>query len=131
MTAIREDRRALFGKLKRPETQPEFWDRVATDVDWTVEGTHPLSGRYRGKKALLDATFGRLAGGVELEVENVFLDGDTTIAELVSTSRTNEGVELANRYCWICRFERNAIVEVRAYLDSAMVADTLQRNEAA
>jgi ketosteroid isomerase-like protein len=26
-----------------------------------------------------------------------------------------------NRYCWVIRFEDNTIVEVRAYLDSALV----------
>jgi uncharacterized protein len=135
MADIRDDRRALFAKLHNPETQPEFWDRVVDDVDWTVEGTHPLAGRYRGKQAFLDATFSRLAGvldgGVKLEVEHVYVDGDTAIAELVSTSRTNEGAPFTNRYCWVCRFERNAIVEVRAYLDSAMVAFTMMRAEAA
>jgi uncharacterized protein len=47
-----------------------------------------------------------------------------------STSKTNEGAEFANRYCWVCRFEDEVIVEVRAYLDSAMVAYTVLRNEA-
>jgi ketosteroid isomerase-like protein len=130
---IREDRRALFGKLQSPETQPEFWDRVAEDVDWTVEGTHPLAGRYHSKQDFFEATFQRLSGvldgGVKLAVQHLYIDGDTTIVELLSTSTTNEGAAFANRYCWVCRFERNAIVEVRAYLDSAMVAYTILRNE--
>jgi hypothetical protein len=133
MADIRQDRRALFDKLQSPETQPEFWDRVAEDVDWTVEGTHPLAGRYHGKQEFLEATFQRLAGvldgGIKLEVQHLYVDGDTTIAELLSTSTTIEGAAFANRYCWICRFERNAIVEVRAYLDSEMVAYTILRNE--
>jgi len=36
----------------------------------------------------------------------------------------------ANDYCWACRFEDDVIVEVRAYLDSMMVAYTILRNEA-
>jgi uncharacterized protein len=59
MSDIREERKALFSKLQSPETQPQFWDRVADDVDWTVEGTHPLAGRYRNKQEFIDATFGR------------------------------------------------------------------------
>jgi hypothetical protein len=58
-----------------------------------VEGTHPLAGRYLSKQAFLDATFDRLAGvlsdGVHLDVEHVFVDGDTAIVELYSTSTTN------------------------------------------
>lgn len=46
----------------------------------------------------------------------------------MSTSATNEGVPFANRYCRVCRFDCGTIVEVRAYLDSTMVAYTISRN---
>jgi ketosteroid isomerase-like protein len=133
MTDIRDDRAALFACLQDPATQPDFWARVADDVDWTVEGTHPLAGRYRGKEEFTAATFARLArvleGGVKLTVEHLYVDGDTTVAELVSTSTSKEGAPFDNRYCWVCRFEGDMIVEVRAYLDSAMVGYTVLRNE--
>jgi ketosteroid isomerase-like protein len=133
MTDIREDRLALFNNLQSADSQPLFWARVADDVDWTVEGTHPLAGRYHSKKQFIDATFGRLAGvlpgGADLQVQHLFIDGDTTIVELLSTSTTNEGASFANRYCWVCRFNDDTIVEVRAYLDSMMVAYTILRNE--
>ena len=129
----RADRIALFRLLQDPATQPGFWRRVADDVDWTVQGTHPLAGRYRSKAAFIDATFTRLGGvlrgGAKLELEHLFVDGDTTIAELRSSSTTNEGAQFANTYCWVCRFDGDVIVEVRAYLDSAMVAYTVLRNE--
>ena len=133
MTTIRDDRIALFGNLQSRATQQRYWDRVAGDADWTVEGTHPLAGRYHSKKDFIDATFGRLQGvlqgGVRLVVEHLYVDGDITIAELLSTSTTNEGAPFANRYCRVCRFDGDTIVEVRAYLDSAMVAYTVSRNE--
>jgi len=80
MTTIRDDRIALFAKLQDPATQQQFWDRVANDVDWTVEGTHPLAGRYHDKAQFIDATFARLAGqavpdGVKLEVTHLYVDG--------------------------------------------------------
>ena len=133
MTNIRDDRIALFANLQSPATQPQYWARVADDVDWTVEGTHPLAGRYHSKKDFIEATFSRLEGvlrgGVKLEVQHLYLDGDTTIVELLSTSVTNEGAPFANRYCWVCRFDGDTIVEVRAYLDSLMVDYTILRNE--
>jgi ketosteroid isomerase-like protein len=133
VTDVRSDRAALFAKLETPETQPQFWARVADDVDWTVEGTHPLAGRYHDKKTFIKATFTRLdgvlPGGVKLVLEHLYVDGDTTIAELLSTSKTKEGAAFANRYCWVCRFAGGIIVEVRAYLDSTMVAYTILRNE--
>ena len=133
MTNIRDDRIALFANLQSPATQPQYWARVADDVDWTVEGTHPLAGRYHSKKDFIEATFSRLEGvlrgGVKLEVQHLYVDGDTTIGELLSTSVTNEGAPFANRYCWVCRFDGDTIVEVRAYLDSLMVDYTILRNE--
>ena len=134
-TRTREDRTALFAKLQDSATQPEFFARVADDVDWTFEGTHPLAGRYHDKAQFVEATFTRLEGvlrdGVKLEVTHLYVDGDTAIAELHSTSTTNEGADFANNYCWVCRFDEETIVEVRAYLDSTMVAYTILRNEAA
>jgi uncharacterized protein len=134
MTDVRDDRQALFGFLESASTQERFFARVADDVDWSVLGTHPLAGRYRGKEAFVTSTFARLhgvlPGGVELSVSRVYVDGDTTIAELIATSRTNEGASFDNHYCWVCRFEDEMIVEVRAYLDSMMVAYTILRNEA-
>jgi hypothetical protein len=42
MSDIHDDRAALFANLQSAETQPKFWDQVADDVDWTVEGTRPV-----------------------------------------------------------------------------------------
>ena len=134
-TNIRQDRRRLFDYLQSAATQSQFFARVADNVDWTVQGTHPLAGRYRSKQEFTEHTFARLAGvlreGAELVVEHLYVDGDTTIAELRATSTTNEGAAFANLYCWVCRFEGDLIVEVRAYLDSMMVAYTVLRNELA
>ena len=133
MTDTREDRAALFRNLENPATQERFWQRVADDVDWTVEGTHPLAGRYHDKQAFTQATFERLArllpGGVGLKLEHLYVDGDTTVAELAAKATTAEGAPFDNRYCWVCRFDGDTIVQVRAYLDSAMVAYTVARNE--
>jgi ketosteroid isomerase-like protein len=121
MTTTRDDRTAPSGDPQRAGTQPAYRDRVAddsNDVDWTVLGTHPLSGRFHGKQEFIDATSERLAGilpgGARLKVRSLYVDGDTTIVELLST---------ADEHCrWVCRFDGDRIVEARAYLDSMMVA---------
>jgi ketosteroid isomerase-like protein len=38
------------------------------------------------------------------------------------------GLKFDNRYCWILLFEGDMIVRVRAYLDSAMVAQLFKEN---
>jgi uncharacterized protein len=133
----RADRIELFDKLADPGTTPEFFARVADDVSWTVEGTHPLAGTYTSKDEFTAATFHRLTpimrDGVRLRLKHLYVDGDTAIAELEATSTTLDGAPFDNHYCWVCRFASDApgepIVEVRAYLDSAMVAWAIDRNE--
>jgi ketosteroid isomerase-like protein len=129
----RSDGEALFRLLERPETAPAFFERVADDVTWTVMGTHPLAGTYTSKADFIVATFERLAplmrAGVHLTLVDLFLDGDTMIAELRAGSTTLEGARYDNALCWVCRFDGDQIVDVRAYLDSAMIAWTVERNE--
>jgi hypothetical protein len=68
--------------------------------------------------------------GLALEVRNLHIAGDYTIAELQAIATTAEGVPFDNWYCWVCRFDDDLIVEVRAYLDSAMVAYVIGRADA-
>lgn len=134
---VREDRTTLFEELADPASMPRFFDRVADDVEWTVEGVSPLGGTYTSKAAFVSATFGRLAAlmrdGVRLQLRQLVLDGDTVVAELAASSTTLEGARYDNHLCWVCRFAGTGvgdpIVEVRAYLDSAMVTWTVTRNE--
>lgn len=136
-TDLREARTALFRNLADPRTISRFFDQVADDVSWTVEGTHPLAGAFTSKAEFVRATFDRLAplmrDRVRLELRGLLVDGDTVVAELQASSTTLEGAPYDNRLCWVCRFAGTAvtdpIVEVRAYLDSAMVTWTVARNE--
>jgi uncharacterized protein len=38
------------------------------------------------------------------------------------------GLRFDNKYCWVTRFAEDKIVEVRAYLDSALVQRLLDEN---
>lgn len=100
----KQDILALFAPLAQGDGA-KFFEHVADDVDWTVMGTHPLAGRYRSKADFLAGTFNKLA--------------------LVLTQGTEPGVD---HYCLLCRFAGSTIVEVRAYLDSWMVAEVFKEN---
>ena len=109
-----------------------FFAHVADDVDWTVEGTHPLAGHYLSKADFLAHTFQKLAKvlpqGTQLHVENILQSEDWAVVELRSLATAKNGLRFDNRYCWVCRFKGDKIVEVRAYLDSALVARLFQEN---
>ena len=124
--------RSLFANLENGRTDA-FFDHVAENVNWTVMGTHPLAGTYHTKADFLAHTFGRLnkllKQGVVLRVTNLLVDGDTAAVELQSLSTALNGKPFDNRYCWVARFSNGNIVEVRAYLDSALVQQLIDENE--
>ena len=109
-----------------------FFDHVSDDVNWVVEGTHPLAGHYHSKAEFLAHTFDKLGKvlpqGTELYVEHVLVSGDWAVVELRSDATAKNGLRFDNRYCWICRFVNGTIVEVRAYLDSVLVARLFEEN---
>jgi uncharacterized protein len=83
-----------------------FFEHVADDVELTVMGTHPLAGHYLSKKAFIEGTFAKLGqvlqDGAQLHVEHLIVK-DSEVAVV-------------------------PIVKVRAYLDSAMVAQLFEEN---
>jgi uncharacterized protein len=123
--------RDLFKSLEAGDGG-EFFSHVADDVDWIVQGTHPLAGHYHSKADFLAHTFEKLAKvlpqGTQLHVENVLASGDWAVVELRSLATAKNGLRFDNRYCWLCRFSDDKIVEVRAYLDSALVARLFEEN---
>lgn len=126
----KHDVKALFDKLRADSNA--FFEQVAEDVDWTVEGSHPLAGHYSSKAEFMEHTIAKLARvlpeGAKLSVEHVLVDGDWAAVELRSDVLAKNGMQFKNRYCWVCRFQGRMIIEVRAYLDSAMVAELFREN---
>jgi len=123
--------REIFGHLESGDGRG-FFNHVAADVDWTVEGTHPLAGHYHSKAEFLAHTFEKLAKvlpqGTQLHLEHALVSGDWAVVELRSYATAKNGLRFDNRYCWVCRFVGGTIVEVRAYLDSALVARLFEEN---
>jgi hypothetical protein len=123
--------RELFKGLENGDGAA-FFEQVANDVDWTVMGTHPLAGHYLSKQAFIEGTFAKLSKvlpqGAQLHVEHLLVQGDHTVVELHSLATARNGMRFDNRYCWIVYFQKETIVRVRAYLDSALVARLFEEN---
>jgi ketosteroid isomerase-like protein len=109
-----------------------FFEHVDDEVDWIVEGTHPLAGRYKSKSEFLAGTFAKLAKvlphGAQLVVEHLLVTDDQAVVELHSLATAKNGFRFDNRYCWVVHFQGDTIDRVRAYLDSAMVARLFEEN---
>ncbi|EKF84707.1 hypothetical protein A994_12548 [Methanobacterium formicicum DSM 3637] len=110
-----------------------FFKHVSDDVSWTVMGTHPLAGTYLNKEDFISHTFRRLnrilEEGVILKVKNILLQDDTAVVEMESISTALNGKPFNNTYCWVVYFKNDVIVEVRAYVDSALVQKVIDENE--
>lgn len=50
------------------------------------------------------------------------------VVELASDAPARNRMHFDNYHCWIVRFEAGCVVEVRAYVDSAMVAELFRQN---
>ena len=124
--------KSLFANLENGKSGA-FFEHVADDVKWTVMGTHPLAGTYHTKDDFISHTFARLdkilKEGVLLRVTNILVDGDSAAVEMESLSTALNGKPFDNRYCWVVHFSEGTIVEVRAYLDSALVQRLIDENE--
>lgn len=122
----------LFKNLETGNND-DFFKHVSDDVSWTVMGTHPLAGTYHSKEEFVSHTFGRLnrilKEGVILKVKNVLLQDETAVVEMESLSIALNGKPFNNTYCWVVYFQDDVIVEVRAYVDSAMVQKIIDENE--
>jgi uncharacterized protein len=109
-----------------------FFEHVNNDVDWTVEGTHPLAGHYRSKADFVAGTFAKLdkvlPNGAQLIVEHLLVKDDQAVVELHSLATAKNGFRFDNRYCWVVHFDGDVIDQARAYLDSAMVARLFEEN---
>lgn len=121
----------MFGNLADGRVDA-FFDGVADDVSWTIMGTHPLAGRYSSKAEFREKTSRLdriLVGGIVLKVEHTIVSGDEAAVEMVSLSTARNGKPFNNTYCWVVRFAEDVIVEVRAYLDSALVQMVIDENK--
>jgi ketosteroid isomerase-like protein len=131
MAVSPDEVRSLFSGLENGDGAG-FFAHVADDVDWMVEGTHPLAGHYHSKAEFRAHTFDKLhkvlPGGAELHVTHLVTSGDWAVVELQSMATAKNGLRFDNRYCWVVRFAGGKIVEVRAYLDSALVQRLFDEN---
>jgi ketosteroid isomerase-like protein len=122
----------IFNYLRTGDNN-KFFEYVAEDVLWTVMGTHPLAGKYKSKEEFILHTFTRLnkllKEGVILKINNIIVQEDTAVVEMESLSTALNDKPFNNTYCWVCQFNNDIIIEVRAYVDSVLVQRLINENE--
>ena len=118
----------IFGALEQGNGRP-FVDSFADDVRWTVMGTTKWSRTYAGKKAVLDELLGplreRLVDRVKVAARRILADDDCVVVEASGQATTKSGKPYNNTYCWIFRLDGGKVHEITEYLDTELVAASL------
>ena len=118
--------RTAFASWEQGDSRP-FFQIVADDVTWRVIGSTPVSGTYHSRSEFLGGAAGQLferfAEPLVAEVTAVHEAGDTVVLQWQGTSRGVNGRPYNQDYCWVMRLADAKVVDVVAYLDTALVDD--------
>lgn len=102
---------------------------MADDFCWTVMGTTPWSGAYRGKQAvlrdLLAPLVAQFADTYTNAAHNFVAEGDQVVVECRGRVATLTGGRYDNAYCWVCRFEDGRLRALTEYLDTRLLETAL------
>lgn len=125
----------IFTELSRGN--PSLWlERMSDDVVFSIIGNTKFSGVFRGKQELIEKAMGPMQqllvpGSVALEIKNLIADDAHVVMEARGRAKTKAGPEHNNTYAMIFRIANGKIVEVREYLDTALVDEVFGQKAAA
>ncbi|GAA0555746.1 nuclear transport factor 2 family protein [Rheinheimera aquimaris] len=108
-----------------------FQDVLSTDVIWTIKGTGPAAGIYRGRDAFIEqavAPFAaRLSSFVKPTVNNIWADGNDVVVYWDGAGVAKDGKPYNNSFVWIFKMENLRATEVIAFLDLSQYEDVINR----
>lgn len=108
-----------------------FSEILAPDIVWTIEGSGPSAGTYRGiadfTARAITPFVSRLRGPVRPVSIRIWADGDHVIIHWEGEAVARDGKPYRNRYAWIFRMVGGRAVEATAFLDLAPYDDVIRR----
>lgn len=109
-----------------------FRDVLSPDVVWTIKGTSPVAGVYRGMDDLLQRAIkpfaDRMATPVRpTVVHHIWSEGDRVAVHWDGEGVAKDGQRYRNSYVWMLRMVDGRAAEVVAFLDLAPFDDVIRR----
>nr|WP_206606113.1 Atu4866 domain-containing protein [Steroidobacter cummioxidans] len=108
-----------------------FNEILAPDIVWTIEGSGPGAGTYRGRDDFIAHAVRPLASRMSVAVrpvsKRVWADGEHVVINWQGEGVARDGQPYRNRYVWILRMAGGKATEVNAFLDLAVYGDVLRR----
>ena len=143
----------MFAPLADPATQKQFVEHIDENVEcvtspkpahacsWTIAGPNAKQapfGQYHSRKDFLEKALGPVGaafeGGIALVIEHEpIVTGDRALVELRAADKHGKtptgknGTVFDNRYAWVVTIRDDKIVQARAYLDTRLVLELLDR----
>ncbi len=108
-----------------------FNEVLAPDVVWTIEGSGPSAGTYRGRDELMERAVRPLTIRLKTPIrplsKQIWADGDHIIIRWEGEAIARDAKPYINTYVWIFRMENGRAAEVTAFLDLNVYDDVLRR----
>ena len=116
--------RTAFEALGNSDARP-LYDLMRDDFAWIIEGQSRFSRRYEGKETvkrdLLTPLFEAFATPYRFTIDEIIAEGDRVVVLGRGAVQTKTGKDYNNSYCFVLRLEDGKLVELREYLDTALV----------
>jgi uncharacterized protein len=118
----------LCSELAKGNGKP-LVDCMADDFSWTIIGSTPWSGTYRGKQAVLNDLLGPLFSQFADRYTNTpahfIAEGDYVVVESRGRVTTKTGKPYNNTYCWVCRLTDGRLRSLTEYMDTQLLSEVL------
>ena len=112
-----------FDGLSRADGRA-FFDIMADDIVWIIEGQCRFSRRYEGKVAvqneLAPALFANFASDYRNHAEAIIAEDDRVVVLARGEVKTVRGEDYNNSYCFVLLMNDGKIVELREYMDTSL-----------
>jgi len=116
--------RDAFEAMGRSDIGPMV-DLMTDDFAWIIEGQSRFSRSYEGKEAvkrdLLAPLFEAFATPYRFTIDDIIAEGDRVVVRGRGEVTTKAGKDYNNSYCFVLGLEDGKLVELREYLDTALV----------
>lgn len=128
-----EDNRKIIrtGFERWAKGEGSFFDLLAEDMTWTINGSAPLSKTYHGKRQFLDEVINplneRLLKKIVPTIKALYADGDVVIARIDGKATAKDEQPYDMSYAWFMTFKDGKIISVDAFLDGIKFADIMNR----
>jgi uncharacterized protein len=109
-----------------------FRDLLSADVVWTIKGSSPVAGTYRGVDDFLNRAVRPFADRMATPlrptaVHHIWSEADRIAVHWDGEGTAKDGQRYRNSYVWLFRMSGGRATEVVAFLDLAPFDDVIRR----